>query len=157
MQTNLRRALLVLALALPSTARASASVDLSLSEGPASLELSFRSEPEVVQIPEHRVWVVRDPRCDDDVFRYAGAWWVAREGRWYRSRTWRGPFAHVHERYVPASLWRVPAKHWRRHPGEMAPGRLRKGPVVKPSDRREVVVDREKPGRGKREGDDRRD
>ena len=116
------------------------------------------AKPEVVYVPEHRVYVVRDHDCDDDVFRYSGAWWVVRDGRWYRSRTWRGPFAYVHERYVPAAIWRVPAKHWRRHPHGGPPGLTKRDRVVLVSDRPGVVVVQEKhgKGRGKSERDERR-
>lgn len=149
MNSNLARALLLAALVLPAVAHAGASVNIGVSDGPVSLELSFRDEPEVVYVPEQRVYVVRDHDCDDDVFRYSGAWWVVRDGRWYRSRTWRGPFAFVHERYVPAAIWRVPAKHWRRHPHGGPPGLAKKDRVVLVSDRPGVVVVKEKHGKGR--------
>lgn len=139
---------LALGLLLPAAALAGTSVGMTLSNGPATIRVSFHDEPPVVYVPDQRVYVLNDERCADDVFRYHGAWWAFREGRWYRARTWRGPFAWVEERQVPQPILLVPAARWKHHPHGMPPGLAKKEDVRFVNDRPGVVVVKEKHGRG---------
>jgi hypothetical protein len=125
-----------LAFGVPAAAASSVDVDVRASGGPATVRVSYRTAPALAYVPEHRVYVVDDRRCDDDMFRYRDTWWLMRDGRWYRARHWRGPFSYVHAHRVPDAIWRVPERRWKRHPH--APG----------GDRGEVVL-REKRGRGR--------
>jgi hypothetical protein len=71
----------------------------------------FYDEPEVDYVPESRVYVVRD--FDYDMFRYGDSWYVCRDGYWYRSGSYRGPFQVVDARRVPAPIYRVPTQRWK--------------------------------------------
>ncbi len=144
---NSKRWLFVALLAMtPGAAWAGTAVgvDLGIANGPTTLRLSIQSQPEVVYVRESNVYVVDDARCDDDMFRYGGRWWVVRDDRWYRAASWRGPFVRVRDRAVPVALWRVPERHWKHHPHGMPPGLARKSSVV--------VVDGREPGRERGRG-----
>ncbi len=141
-------AAIALSMLLPAAAFAGASVgvNVGVSNGPATIQFSLRSQPDVVYVPEQRVYVVEDRRCDDDMFRYGDTWWVVREGRWYRARTWRGPFLWVEERRVPRAILLVPARRWKHHPHGMPPGLAKKDVRVVSRGPDVIVVEK---GRGK--------
>ena len=97
------------------------------SGAPPPRPLLWSAEPQVVVI--NHVAVVDDD-CSDDVFRYGTAWYRMQGGWWYRSSTWRGPWASVDVRRVPEAVLVVPAKHWKRHPHGGPPGQRKKRGVV---------------------------
>ncbi|MBI5836090.1 MAG: hypothetical protein HZB25_02485 [Candidatus Eisenbacteria bacterium] len=95
----------------------------------------FQSEPRRSGIAGTGIYFVGD--YDDADVYCAGPWWYAyREGYWYRSRGWRGPWACInvnvipreviqvgpryrHYRHVSASQWRENhgwrGREWRDH------------------------------------------
>jgi hypothetical protein len=158
---NTRSIWTVLALVMlsPVAAIAGTSVraDVGVSNGPATIQFSFHTAPDLIYVPEQRVYVVEDRRCDDDMFRCGDSWWAMREGRWYRARTWRGPFVFVQEREVPRSIWLVPERRWKRHPHGMPPGLAKKSDVVVVSQHRDVVVVKEKHRKHERDREDHGD
>lgn len=92
----------------------------------ASLE--FNEEPAVVLVPTTKVYYVRDRECD--LYRYGRYWYFVENERWYRSRTWQGPFLHLNATSVPKSVRTVPL-NYRRHwygppPRAVAQGYVRK-------------------------------
>jgi hypothetical protein len=74
----------------------------------------FRSEPRVIVVND--VQVVDDDHCSDDVFRTENTWWRLRGGYWYRSASWRGPWASVDVRRVPDRVLVLPARTWKHPP-----------------------------------------
>ena len=103
---------LAMMLAVPAFAETSFHVQLNLGNAPPPpfVHLSYR--PHTVWMPEYQVAVVSDPRFDDDCFEVGGFWYVYDNDYWYRSRSWRGPFVVVEDRYVPTTLARIPAHRW---------------------------------------------
>ena len=109
----------VLAATITTTANAATSVDVRVSVGDPyhGATLSFRNEPEVVLVPDTKVYYVRDRDCD--LYRYGSYWYFVEDGFWYRSATWRGPFRHVRSTTVPRSVGSVPVRyrrHWKNGP-----------------------------------------
>ena len=158
MRQHILRATFALLLSAPGLAAAGTSVgvNVGVSNGPTTIQFSFRSQPEVIYVPEQRVYVVEDRRCDDDMFRYGDSWWVVRGDRWYRARTWRGPFSYVEAHRVPSAIWYVPDRRWKHRPHHVPPGIARRRGAVAVSNRPDVIVVKEKHGRG-RGHDDHRD
>jgi len=84
----------------------------------------WHEQPRVMYVQD--VAIVDDPRCPDDVFRYDNMWWRMRDGWWYRSPSWRGPWRTVDVRYVPQRVLYVPAQRWKHHPLGGPPGQMKK-------------------------------
>ncbi|HEX6031478.1 MAG TPA: hypothetical protein VFY90_08595 [Tepidiformaceae bacterium] len=85
----------------------------------ARMEIRFGTQPHWVAVPGTRVRSVsqRD-RTDYDIFRYDRYYYAYNHdnGRWYRSRNWRGQFSLIDDRNVPRDLRRVPRNRWRNYP-----------------------------------------
>jgi hypothetical protein len=108
-------AAVLLAVALSSTANAATSVDVRVSVGDRyhGATLAFRNEPQVVLVPDTKVYYTQNEDCD--LYRYGHYWYFVEDGRWYRSATWRGPFLNVRLETVPRSVVTVPVRyrhHW---------------------------------------------
>lgn len=112
--------------ALPASSMAATSVGVSINIGDPyrGAALHFRSEPDVVLVPDTRVYYVRN--YDYDVYRYGSYWYFIDDGRWYRARTYRGPFVYIHETSVPRAIVTVPT-HYRRHWGGPPPHAVARG------------------------------
>ncbi len=93
---------------------AATSVSISIGDPYRGAALRFHSEPQVVMVPETRVYYVRD--YGYDVYRYGSYWYFIDDGRWYRARTYRGPFLYIHGSTVPRAIVQVPVRY-RRHWG----------------------------------------
>jgi hypothetical protein len=96
--------------ATQSEARVNVNVGINL---PA---YSFAAPPDVVVIPGTYVYMV--PGIDVDVLFYQGYWWRPYEGRWYRSRDYRGSWRYVESRRIPRGLRALPQDY--RH--RLSPG-----------------------------------
>ena len=83
---------------------ASAEVQVNINLGPPSIR--FAEPPEVVIVPGSQVYFV--PQPDADVFFYNGYWWSPRGPKWYRAKSYNGPWGIIGQRYVPAPVSRVP-------------------------------------------------
>uniref|UniRef100_A0A832I204 DUF3300 domain-containing protein n=1 Tax=Eiseniibacteriota bacterium TaxID=2212470 RepID=A0A832I204_UNCEI len=145
-----RIALGLIALSLAASTNVSAEtrvgIQVQIGTPPPPPVIVVREEPRVTLVPDTRVFVVVDSRWDDDCFRYGGWWWTYHRGWWYRARDWRGPYVAIESRAVPAAVFSVPAKHWKRHPHGGPPGLAKKQGDV-------VYVDRDDRGeRGKAKG-----
>ena len=148
----LRRLLWMSALALVCAAPAMAETrtyfgfSIGVSNAPPPPRVVFQSQPDIVVVPGSTVYVVEDPECDYDMFRYGGFWFVYDDGYWYRARAYRGPFTVVDVRYVPRQVLTLPPPRWKHHPHGGPPGQMKK---------RDVVVVREHGrGHGKWKDDD---
>lgn len=140
--------------ALPASSMAATSVgvDISIGDPYRGAALHFRSEPDVVLVPDTRVYYVRD--YDYDVYRYGRYWYFIEDGRWFRARSYRGPFVYIHTASVPRAIVMVPAKY-RRHWGGPPPHAVARG-YHKKQDNHYVDRDRDhKRGKAKGHGRDR--
>jgi hypothetical protein len=99
---------------------------LGVGNAPPPPVVVYRDAPPIVVVPRTQVYVVRDTRCNYDFFRYGVYWFIWNDGYWYRSRSYRGPFRVIEERYVPVAIWNVPSRHWRHHPHGGPPGLAKK-------------------------------
>jgi hypothetical protein len=111
------------AMILGTTPSAQAKVDVHVGIGiPAPPAVVFESEPPVVLVPGTQVYYLANP--DYDLYRYGGYYYVNRDGYWYRSRGYRGPFAHVEYDRVPRQIVVVPENfhHYPVHPSDWHPG-----------------------------------
>jgi len=83
-------------------------------------------EPDLMLVEGSRVYVVVNAESGYDMFRYGSSWYVCHDGYWYRSRTYRGPYAVIDVRSVPRAVVSVPARHWKHHPHGGPPGLAKK-------------------------------
>ena len=68
------------------------------------------------------------PDCDDEVFFTDGWYWTRADGRWFRSRDWRGHWVVAHPAGVPVAVTKVPPGHYKRwHGPAKAKGKHKKG------------------------------
>lgn len=109
----------------PTSSIAATSVGVSINIGDPyrGAALHFRSEPDVVLVPDTRVYYVRD--YDYDVYRYGSYWYFIDDGRWFRARSYRGPFVYIHTATVPRAIVTVPVRyrrHWGPPPHAVANG-----------------------------------
>jgi hypothetical protein len=101
-------------------------VQLNIGNAPPPPVVVYQESPPVVIVPGSAVYVVNDPRCGYDFFRFGVYWYIWNDGYFYRGRSYNGPFRVIEARYVPAAIWNVPSRHWKRHPHGGPPG-LTKG------------------------------
>ena len=81
---------------------------------PAPPPVVVEAPPEMEVIPGTYVYYA--PGVNVDLFFYHGFWWRPYEGRWYRSRGYRGPWAFIPVRRVPRPVFALPPG-WRERPG----------------------------------------
>lgn len=107
---------LVLATGIAPSAQARTNISVGLNfgdryDGPQPY---WRGAPAVAVIPSTQIYYVRD--YDYDVYRYGRFWYYNTDSRWYRSRSYRGPWIYVGYRSVPAQFSSIPTRyrhHWR--------------------------------------------
>lgn len=92
-------------------AKAAVSVSIQIGDPYHGASLAFRSEPRVIVVPGTRVYHANN--FDRDLYRFRNHWYFVEAGQWYRSRSWRGPFRHVHFRAVPREIRMIPVSHRR--------------------------------------------
>jgi len=78
--------------------------------------VSFASPPDLVVIPGTYVYIV--PGIEVDVLFYQNYWWRPCEGRWYRSRDYKGQWSYVEPGNIPSGLKSLPQDY--RH--RLSPG-----------------------------------
>lgn len=83
---------------------ATAGVNVNVNIGPPAVVVA--EPPEMVVIPQSMVYFA--PGVSVELFFYEGYWWTPKEGRWFRSRAYNGPWAIVGPRYVPRAIVAVP-------------------------------------------------
>ncbi|MDQ7787389.1 MAG: hypothetical protein RDU01_07255 [Thermodesulfovibrionales bacterium] len=77
---------------------------------------TFAAPPHVVVIPGTYVYMV--PDIDVDVLFFQGYWWRPYEGRWYRSRNYKGSWRYAAPSNIPRGLRELPQDY--RH--RLSPG-----------------------------------
>lgn len=100
-------------LTLQSSSVRAADVNIHVSIPPPP-HVIFETQPEVVIVPQTRVEYV-PVVTDYDMYRYGKYWYVNRDGYWYRSHSYKGPFRYVEYRSLPHPVVVVPAEY-RHHP-----------------------------------------
>ena len=101
---------LCMTVALAATAPAQAQTS-------ASLQINFGSTPHWTSSGVTGVRRIHEGEGPGyDMFRYGGYYYAYNEDRWYRSRTARGQYWPIEQRYVPSAFARVPRGHWRHYP-----------------------------------------
>lgn len=100
----LAAALGAVVLAVFGAAPAISGVNVNVNIGPPAVVVS--EPPEVVAVPESMVYFA--PGVSVELLFYEGYWWTPKEGRWFRSRAYNGPWAIVGPRGVPAEIVRLP-------------------------------------------------
>ncbi len=117
MRCALAAAVIAASLLWTPQARADVDVRINIGNAPPPPHFVFRARPHERYFPGEGVYLVDDPGVgDNDMFRYHGYYWIFRDGYWYRSRSWRGPFMVIMPRYVPTVFYRMPPTRWRHHP-----------------------------------------
>lgn len=71
--------------------------------------------PPVVVIPGTYIYMV--PDIDVDIFFSNGHWFRPFEGRWYRSKSYNGPWRYIEPRHVPRGLVDLPPGYRHIPPG----------------------------------------
>jgi hypothetical protein len=121
--------------------------------------IRFAAPPDLVVIPGTYVYMVPDIAVD--VLYFQDYWWRPYEGRWYRSRDYKGPWSYVEPGRIPGGLRSLPQDYRQR----LSPGydRIPSRDVEKNWEKweKEKYWDRrDEQGRGGHDGDrhdDRRD
>jgi hypothetical protein len=100
-------ALIGLTAAVPRHAQAAVGFSIYISNAPPPPRVIFERSPRFVLVPEDEVYVVDDPYCDYDVFRYGDWYYLYDEGYWYRASNYAGPFLAIRLDYVPRPIFYV--------------------------------------------------
>jgi hypothetical protein len=82
---------------------AHAEVSVNVNIGPPPVVI--HEPPELIVVPRTMVYFV--PAYSGDLFFYRGRWWTRHDGRWFRSNSYNGPWAHVGHRHVPGEVVRL--------------------------------------------------
>ncbi|TMQ62436.1 MAG: hypothetical protein E6K77_07410 [Candidatus Eisenbacteria bacterium] len=93
----------VTAAASNAGADTSVSINMRVGDPYRGPSLEFRHEPDVVLVPDSRVYYVRD--YDYDIYRYGSYWYFTYDGGWYRARRYNGRYVYVGYESVPSRLW----------------------------------------------------
>jgi hypothetical protein len=95
-------------------ARTNVSIGLNFGDRYDGPEPYWNGAPDVAIVPGTNVYYVQD--SDYDVYRYGRYWYYNSDSRWYRSRSYRGPWVYVGYQSVPQQIGYVPTqyrRHWR--------------------------------------------
>jgi hypothetical protein len=92
--------LAVLFVAVPSHAEVNVNVNIG------SPAVVVAGPPEMIPVPRTMIYFA--PGVEGDLFYYGGYWWTPHQGRWFRSRAYKGPWAIIAPRAVPVEIVRVP-------------------------------------------------
>jgi hypothetical protein len=65
--------------------------------------------PEMILVPNSLVYFA--PGIEAELVFYRGGWYTRSAGRWYRGRSYEGPWAVVAPRSVPAEIARLPRNY----------------------------------------------
>jgi hypothetical protein len=120
----------VLMLAAPMAASAASQTyfgfQIGIGNAPPPPRVEFTRQPKMVLVPSCRVRVLAEADPGYDMFLYGSWYYVQKDGYWYRSRQFRGPFKVIDVRRVPRSVFDVPGDRWHHHPHGGPPGQMKK-------------------------------
>lgn len=130
--------------AAPANAETRVGVSIQVGDPYRGPSIYFQSRPRTVLVPSTRVYYVED--YDADIYRYGSYWYFIEEGRWYRARSYNGPFYHVRRASVPRYVLNVPPRYRRNWSGPprhaKAHGYRRNRGEYRDNDRRDRDYDR---------------
>lgn len=145
--------------AAPANAETRVGVSIQVGDPYRGGSIYFQSRPRTVLVPSTRVYYVDD--YDADLYRYGSYWYFIEEGRWYRARSYNGPFYHVRRATVPRYILNVPPRYRRNWTGPprhaQAHGYRRNRGEYRDNDRRDRDRDYDRRNRDYDRRDDRRD
>jgi len=75
-------------------------------EIPLPPPIAIPGPPEMVVVPGTNVYVA--PDVEGDIVFHQGFWWRLYDGRWYRSRSYSGPWNHIAHARVPRVIFGLP-------------------------------------------------
>lgn len=123
-------ALIVCTLAAAGSTSAEAEIyygfQIGITNAPPPPKIVYEEAPDVVVVPDTKVYVVDRGDNDCDFFRYGKYWYVTAGGFWFRAGSYDGSFKVVDVRKVPSAILTVPGKHWKHHPKGGPPGQTKK-------------------------------
>lgn len=96
--------------------------NIGITNAPPPPTIVYKAAPEVVVVPDSKVYVVARGDNDCDMFRFGSYFYVTSGGFWYRASSYKGPFKVIDVRKVPEPIFVVPGKHWKHHPHGGPPG-----------------------------------
>jgi len=114
-----------------------AGMDVSVNIGVPAVVVA--GPPEMVLVPNSQIYYA--PSVEAELFFYRGNWYTRSGHRWYRGRSYKGPWAVAAPRTVPGAFGRLPGNyrtvyvrgervpyghlknHWKHHEKERRVGR----------------------------------
>jgi hypothetical protein len=99
--------LLLMGLPVKSTAAVNINVGISIPPPPG---FRFHAPPPMVVIPGTYIYAV--PDIDIEVLFYRGYWYRPHNERWYRSKSYNGPWIYLEWRRVPRALLDLPPDYY---------------------------------------------
>ena len=91
-----------------------AEVQVNINIGPPPAYV-LHAPPSIVVIPGTYVYVA--PDVGVDILFFKGYWYRPHEGRWYRAKSYNGPWGHLASGKVPRALIALPPDYRRVPPG----------------------------------------
>jgi len=95
---------------------APANAHLSTDTGRPSVSISthLATFPKLIPVPGYPVYYA--PQLHSNFFFYDGMYWVYKEGGWYASSWYNGPWIYVMPEAVPLFVLRIPVRYYQRPP-----------------------------------------
>ena len=95
--------------------KSSAAVNVNVGIFPPPPVFRFNAPPPMFVIPGTYVYAV--PEIAAEILFYQGHWYRPYEGRWYRSKSYNGPWAYLDSHRVPRTLFDLSPDYYRIPPG----------------------------------------
>jgi hypothetical protein len=105
--------LLLVLMALPVESIAGVNVNVGIYAPPPAFRI--HTPPPMFVIPGTYIYAV--PDIDVEILFYQGYWYRPHEGRWYRSKSYNGPWGYLDSGRVPRALFDLPPDYYRMPPG----------------------------------------
>ncbi len=110
----MRKAALVLWMALGAAVPASAQLSIGIGLPGVSIGINVPVYPQLARVPGYPVYYA--PRMNANYFFYDGLYWVFAGDNWYASDWYNGPWGTVAPAAVPAYVLRIPVRYYRQPP-----------------------------------------
>lgn len=105
---------LLLLTGLPIESPAGVNVNIGINV-PLPPPFRFHAPPPMAVIPGTYIYGV--PDVDVEILFYQGYWYRPYDGRWYRSKSYNGPWGYLESHRVPRPLFDLPPNYYRIPPG----------------------------------------
>jgi hypothetical protein len=106
--------LLLVLMGLPVESTAAVNINVGISVPPPPI-FRFHAPPPMVVIPGTYIYAV--PDIDVDILFYQGYWYRPHDGRWFRSKSYNGPWGYIDSRSIPRVLFDLSPDYYRVPPG----------------------------------------